>query len=70
MAAFSNLDALNERLDQLLEGVIKQIRVTGRTDVSRATLLRTIAKRATRNSVQRLQRAERSDQSHFAGGEG
>ena len=70
MAAFTNLDALNERVDQLLEGLIKQIRVTDRTDVSRATLLKTIIRRATRNGTQRLQRAERSDQSHFAGSEG
>jgi hypothetical protein len=58
-------DALTERVDQLLEGVIKQIRVTNRTDVTRADLLKLICRRATRNATQRLQRTERSDVSHF-----
>ena len=70
MAAFSNKDALNERIDAGLEALVKAIRVTERVDVSRATLLKAIAQRALRNTTQRLQRTERGDVSHFAAGEG
>jgi hypothetical protein len=70
MPQFTNRDAMVERVDQLLEAMIKQVRVTDRVDVSRQTLLRLIAQRALRNSTQRLQRTERSDVSHFGAGEG
>ena len=62
-------DEINDRVDQLLEGVVKQIRVTDRTDISRASLLKLIARRAMRNSTQRLQRIERGDVSHFGVGD-
>jgi hypothetical protein len=46
------------RVDQLLEGVITQIRVTDKIDVNRADLLKLMAKRMMRLATQRLQRAE------------
>jgi hypothetical protein len=70
MAAFTNLDAATERVDRSLEGLVKQVRVTDRTDISRSALLKLIAKRALRDSAQRLQRTERGDVSHFAANEG
>ena len=63
-------DELTERVDAGLEALAKAIIVTEKVNVSRAFLLRTICKRATRNATQRLMRPVRSDQSGFASTEG
>jgi hypothetical protein len=56
--AIRTADELTFRVDQLLEGVITQIRVTDKIDVNRADLLKLMVKRMTRLGTQRLQRAE------------
>ena len=47
-------DELVERVDRGLEALVRAIRVTERVNVSRADLLRTICRRATRNVTQKL----------------
>lgn len=61
---------LDERVDAGLEALNKAIIVTEKVNVSRAHLVKVVAKRAMRNSTQRLQRAVRSDASGFASTEG
>jgi hypothetical protein len=56
--AIRTADELTFRVDQLLEGVITQIRVTDKIDVNRADLLKLMVKRMMRLGTQRLQRAE------------
>ena len=54
--AIRTSDELTFRVDQLLEGVITQIRVTDKIDVNRADLLRLMTRRMMR--LARMQRAE------------